>query len=244
MTTTNSTDTRYQRAEDLFKAWQKGGLPAVNRLNPSNSDTSLLFEYLGHVNSEWVEATKKLSEQNKVVPMAKSGMKHLDIAKAMPEADARLKDLETQVEELKLALRKKGTQGALQRAYAELEELTGKYENLLEKWNLHLDQQGTPTTYVPQAEIQELKTQLAEREAELELARQEAAEAKAHMASQNEHMMAMERQIIDTSNVEKPEPSEIDQLASTIETMLRKDAKVKVTVEAVVEEHLEYVFGG
>jgi len=64
------------------------------------------------------------------------------------------------------------------------------------------------------------------------------------LASQQSHVESMERQIIETSNITKPEPSEIDELSMLIERALREEAQVYVSVNTVRSESHKFTFGG
>ena len=63
------------------------------------------------------------------------------------------------------------------------------------------------------------------------------------LAEQQSHVESMERQIIQSSNVIKPEPSEIDELSLLIEAALREEAQVHVSVNVVKSEQREFTFG-
>lgn len=63
------------------------------------------------------------------------------------------------------------------------------------------------------------------------------------LAEQQGHVESMERQIIQSSNVIKPEPSEIDELSLLIEAALREEAQVHVSVNVVKSEQREFTFG-
>lgn len=64
------------------------------------------------------------------------------------------------------------------------------------------------------------------------------------LATQQSHVESMERQIVETSNIIKPEPSEIDELSMLIERALREEAQVYVSVNTVKSESHKFTFGG
>lgn len=63
------------------------------------------------------------------------------------------------------------------------------------------------------------------------------------LANQQSHLDSMERQIVETSNIPKPEPSEIDELSMLIEAALREEAQVHVSVNVTKSEQREFTFG-
>lgn len=259
-TVTTDTDREHERARKLLAAYREGGMAAAGRI-AGPSDNALMFKYLSHLDSELTKARKQSTKPaSKVIPMTpavKDAVHESEVASLEKTVD----DLNEKVKALHDALIKKGVAKAVQILEKEKGDLQSEVDRLKAQLSASKHAIGLPTlteklpSQVTDKEIDALSTRI--NKLSLEDLREEtldvtiaAARLKAdnerlmtEMAAQNEHVASMERQIMENTPMAPAKDRETGELDLHIERLLRGNAKVKVTVDAVFEEHLEFKYG-